>query len=56
MNKHKKVKTSDHHLNRELILLPYIYTHAQVIGNLVDRIMNSPVPKKLKGRFTVTEV
>ena len=54
--KHKKVKTSDHHLNRELILLPYIYTHAEVIGKLVDSIMNSPVRKKLKGRFTVTEV
>ena len=54
--KHKKVKTSDHHLNRELILLPYIYTHAQVIVKLVNSIMNSPVPKKLKGRFAVTEV
>ena len=54
--KHKKVKTPDHNLNRELILLPYIYTHPQVIGKLVDSIMNSPVPKKLKGRFTVTEV
>ena len=42
------VKTSDYHLNRELILLPYIYTHAQVIGKLVGSIMNSPVPKKNK--------
>ena len=49
-------RAPDHHLNRELILLPYIYTHAQVIGKLVDSIMNSPVPKKLKGRFTVTDV
>ena len=40
------VKTSDYHLNRELILLPYIYTHAQVIGKLVGSIMNSPVPKR----------
>ena len=54
--KHKKVKTSDNHLNRELIVLPYKYTRAQVIGKLVDSIMNSPEPKKLKGRFTVTEV
>ena len=38
------------------ILLPYIYTRAQVIGKLVDSIMNSPVPKKLEGCFTVTEV
>ena len=42
--------------NRELILLPYIYTHAQIIGKLVDSIMNSPVPKKLKSHFTVTGV
>ena len=34
----------------------HIYTHTQVIGKLVDSIMNSPVSKKLKGRFTVTEV
>ena len=34
----------------------HIYTHIQVIGRLIDSIMNSPVPKKLKGRFTVTEV
>ena len=51
--KHEKVKTSDHHLNRELILLPYIYTYAQVTGKLVGSIMNSPVPKKLKGRSSV---
>ena len=24
--------------------IPYIYTHAQVIGKLVGSIMNSPVP------------
>ena len=56
--KHEKVKTSDHHLNRELILLPYTYfiTYAQVAGKLVGSIMNSPVPKKLKGRSSVTEV
>ena len=34
----------------------YTHTHEQDIGKLVDSIMSSPVPKKLKGRFTVTEV
>ena len=33
-----------------------MYTHAQVIGKSVDSIMNSPVPKKLKGRVTMAEV
>ena len=54
--KHEKVKSSDHHLNRELILLPYIYIYEQVTGKLVGSIMNSPMPKKLKGRSSVTEV
>ena len=45
--KHEKVKTSD------LILIPYIYIYAQVTGKLVGSIMNSPVPKKLKGRSSV---
>ena len=54
--KHGKVKISDHYLNGELILLPYIYTYAQVNGKLVGSNMNSRVPKKLKGRSSVTNV
>ena len=51
----RKGQNFDHHLNRDYIL-PYIYTHTQVIGMLVDSIMNIPVPKKIKGHFTVTKV
>ena len=34
----------------------YNHIYTQVIGWLVGSIMNSPVPEKLKGRFTVTDV